>query len=575
MPEIVDTETWYEAATRLVDRAEDLKNPTMAYVDTVFLESLQSKKNQIVFGRRGTGKTHLFRRLEEELLNHFEHMRMLPIYVDAATLAGVTTSVKDPAAVALTVYVELVKHIVRKLSLFIDGRIRPSVLDWLFPGPKRSLLFRTRRSIRRLDELLTQGKVRLLPVGTASIQLDNLSEQASKLRLAAGWSADFTLSDPGSLGVELGASGEKLLKVASKQVTTQKIGGETYLPFVEITEIIRELLSMLDNASLVILIDEWSSVGGADVQPLLAQLLRLTAKGGIYLKIACIPGRTRLLFPGSPSEGRSPIGLELGDDIAADVNLDSIVFNGNDIKQIASFFVALLYRHMAIEIEEIWGISVESFTEYLLGDRINNPRVLAELCHASGAVPRDFINIFRRAVIAQRRAGALMMTVAHVRSAARDVYEDKRSNLSGRDVLPLLDRIYQKVVVGQRTYFFLVASPLVSHPSIVELFTARLIHKTPAKWIDPASGASYVYFMIDYGTNVDRLRQAGTRAWEELTRRTNAFTPHRFLALPKTNQAALQGLLDRLDESREETRLDSEPNELIIDADMIEQYGTA
>jgi hypothetical protein len=43
--------------------------------------------------------------------------------------------------------------------------------------------------------------------------------------------------------------------------------------------------------------------------------------------------------------------------------------------------------------------------------------VFAELCHASSAVPRDFINVFRQATIMQRSAGADKMTVANVRSA--------------------------------------------------------------------------------------------------------------------------------------------------------------
>jgi hypothetical protein len=46
--------------------------------------------------------------------------------------------------------------------------------------------------------------------------------------------------------------------------------------------------------------------------------------------------------------------------------------------------------------------------------------VFAELCHASSAVPRDFINVFRQATIMQRSAGADKMTVANVRSAVAE-----------------------------------------------------------------------------------------------------------------------------------------------------------
>jgi hypothetical protein len=48
-----------------------------------------------------------------------------------------------------------------------------------------------------------------------------------------------------------------------------------------------------------------------------------------------VPGRTKLFLPGA--ERRNPVGLELGDDITADVDLDSVAFVDNDIKQLAGF----------------------------------------------------------------------------------------------------------------------------------------------------------------------------------------------------------------------------------------------
>ena len=110
------------------------------------------------------------------------------------------------------------------------------------------------------------------------------------------------------------------------------------------------------------------------------------------------------------------------------------------------------------------------------------------------------------------------MTVAHVRAAALNIYDGKRSNLASTrpDGLELLDRIYRKVVLKERTYFFLIESSLVDHPRIVELFTAKLIHKTPATWLDPDSFVSYVYYMIDYGTSIEFLRKAGTEAWDTI-----------------------------------------------------------
>ena len=126
---------WYEAVTGLAVRAEDLDDPTATYVDTVFLATLQNRRNQIIYGRRGTGKTHLLRRLQDDLLDRFTEMRIVPVYIDGATLQGSVAFYSDPAAIALAVYVELMRRTVRQLSLFIDDQIRPGILDRLF-GPE-------------------------------------------------------------------------------------------------------------------------------------------------------------------------------------------------------------------------------------------------------------------------------------------------------------------------------------------------------------------------------------------------------------------------------------------------------
>jgi Cdc6-like AAA superfamily ATPase len=138
MPDIVSSEAWYEAVTGLADRAEDITNPTATYVDTAFLATLQNKRSQIIFGRRGTGKTHLLRRLQDELLARFRELRIVPVYIDGATLEGSISLYNDPAAIALGLYVELLRRTVGELSLFVDNELGPTgKFDWLFSGAKR------------------------------------------------------------------------------------------------------------------------------------------------------------------------------------------------------------------------------------------------------------------------------------------------------------------------------------------------------------------------------------------------------------------------------------------------------
>ena len=568
MAEIASARAWYAAVASLADRAEALADVTATYVDTAFLVTLQNKRNQVIFGRRGTGKTHLLRRLQDELLARFDELGIVPAYVDGATLQAAASPYSDPAAVALGLYVELLRRVVRELSLFIDGKLRPGLLERVFSGARRDQLAQVRDAAGRLDRLLTGGKVRMLPMGEALAEYEDLDVAVSRRRLAAGVNAAATLSDPRSLGITLEAAAEKELGKSARQVVTHKVAGQTYLPLAEVTELIRRLLATLGDASLAILVDEWSALGDGDVQPLMAQLLRLTARGEICVKLACVPGRTKLFLPGAGR--RNQVGLELGDDITADVDLDSVVFVDNDIKQLTGFFMALLQRHIGQVIPQVAAASLEEFSRYVLTQRMADGHVFAELCHASSAVPRDFINVFRQATIQQHSGGLPAMTVANVRTAARMLYESKRSNLASTrpDELALLDRIYRKVVLGHDSYFFLIEASAVDDPRIVELFTAKLIHRTSATWFDRSTLASYVYFMVDYGTSIELLRRIGAKAWDELMHGTEALMPAEFFT-PGPSSGLMDLVLDELAATAAEARLDVEPEALIVDLDSV------
>jgi hypothetical protein len=544
-----EDQDWYRAVGSLAYRAEDLRDVTGTYVGTVFLEALvNNPDNQVIYGRRGTGKTHLLRRVEDELLARFDELKQVPVYIDGATLEGSIGPHDDPAAVALSLYVELVKRTTTELSRLIRERICPGWLEKLFHGPKREALEGAQYSADQLTSLLSHGTVRTLPIGDATSEIQDLDEAVSKLRAAAGINASVGLVDPRRVGVRLEAAAEKELKRTSTNITTRKIGGETYLPFANVAQLMREMLAALDDAGLVILFDEWSAVGGAEVQPLLAQLLRLTFRSRMSVKIASIPGRTWLLRHVSSSDSGTlqRIGFEVGDDITADVDLDSVVFVDQDIKQLATFFTVLLQRHLSAHLPILGQLTETQFAKYLLNKRIFDVRVLTELIHASAAVPRDFINLFRQATLKQLAAREDRVVTSHVRAAALAAYESKRTNLATnrQEVLRALGRIYTRIVGGQKSYLFLLDSAETTHPIIVELYTAKLIHHFPATWQDPNSYRSYTYFQVDYGTMVSTLKVMTDRLGMK-TLITGVVFSHFLL---RKNISLLDVALDRLSE---------------------------
>src|SRR6185369_5353798 len=92
-----------------------------------------------------------------------------------------------------------------------------------------------------------------------------------------------------------------------------------------------------------VLLDEWSYVPN-ELQPILADLLRrsLFPVRGLTVKIGAIEQRTTLQIAG---ERGDYTGIELGADIAADINLDDFMVFENDARRATEFFQELLYRH--------------------------------------------------------------------------------------------------------------------------------------------------------------------------------------------------------------------------------------
>jgi hypothetical protein len=83
---------------QLSSRAEDLTDLDGTFVETIFPEIMQVRGNQIIYGRRGAGKTHLLRRVEARLRETFPETGILPIYVNGSQLSqDISIVSSDPA----------------------------------------------------------------------------------------------------------------------------------------------------------------------------------------------------------------------------------------------------------------------------------------------------------------------------------------------------------------------------------------------------------------------------------------------------------------------------------------------
>ena len=484
------------AVAQLATRAEDLTDLDGTFVETIYPEKMQARQHQIIYGRRGTGKTHLLRRVDSALREKFVEGGVLPIYVNGSQLSQeISIASSDPATVALAIYVQLMQHIGVEIRHFVVRLNEASFWDRMVGGGKSPTARQADIIASTLEETLISGHVRLLPAGEASDEVTTLAETSKSSSLGASIKAD-----PRHLGwaVRAGTGAEKSTKSSVR--LTRKIHGEVILPFRQVSFDLGRLLELLGKASIHILFDEWSEVDkNLQVQPYLAEMLRRTASAvpGMYLKLACIPGRTILATP-ITEDIRNPIGLEEGDDIHPDVNLDEITFGGESLDQLVPFFMTMIQKHVGEKIAWVRESTPAYFESFLTSMIFSGASPFIELCHASGGVSRDFINLYRAATttaanMAKSGQHRPPLNLLMVRAAAIGVYKTKRASF-GRSISPqlrLLDRIYQEIYVKKNSYRFLLLEEFAEDDIVQTLYMEKLIHRLHATYYDPVSERRY------------------------------------------------------------------------------------
>lgn len=562
----------YDAAVaQLATRAEDLTDLDGTFVETIYPEIIQVRQHQIIYGRRGAGKTHLLRRVEFGLRKGFATGGILPIYVNGSQLCQEISIVStDPATVALAIYVQLMQHIGDEIRRFVGELNQAGFWDLVVNGKKTQTAREADAIATRLEETLTSGQVRFLPAGEASDEATTLTETSRNSSIRAS-----VKLDPRSLGWALKAGTTAAKNAKSSSLTTRKIRGEVIMPFGGVASELRSFLALLDMASIHILFDEWSEVDkDPQVQPYLAEMLRRTASAvpGMYLKLACIPGRTFLATP-ITKEVKNPIGLEEGDDIHADVNLDSMVFAGESIDQLAPFFMTMIKKHVGGRVAWVRHSSLIEFESFLTSMIFSGRSPFLELCQASGGVPRDFINIYRSATTITATSGQARppFELRTVRAAAIGVYQSKRASF-GKSMSPqlrLLDAIYQDIYVKKHSYNFLLSEESAEDDVVQTLYMEKLIHRLPATYYNPRDERRYQCFQLDYGTTIDRLMSDAANdarasyeisLWAKIELLGNKFLGRNDEILQKNIETAAFAALF----NKEPGRLDIEPREIIF-----------
>ncbi len=464
-------------------RAEniDYKSYIELYSGTENIHNINNINNTVVNGRRGSGKTHLLRALQEQLIIDFQERRNFPVYVDLRRIIPLLPSDKSsPDSAAILIFKYLTQELAHTIATNLSFIYNINELDSNY---NLSLSAKTEKTLDIFKKVYLEfdGKKFKKP---SSLKV---SEEEIK-----------SLGANGTLSSSPSFTG----KAERTQKTALTTDHDSYISILNITNELEELITELNLTRITILIDEWSEVD-SDVQLFLAELIKKSFSAiKISTKIAAIPNRTNL---GIKKEQKF-FGLEDGGDIFGYPLDTRYVFEVNK-SQTRDFFNDLLHRHLsAIDELSILRLLKDNKTtkEKTINLFLANV-ALSEILVACAGIPRDFMNLFINAYdrfLLSSGKDAKRISVKNLRSANAAWYEtDKKEQMDKHHVeRQLLIEIVKEVIERKKSMHFLIPEKHAKNKHIQNLIDFRVIHLRKSGYShQDHSGTSYNVYSVDYG----------------------------------------------------------------------------
>ena len=475
-----------KAVSRILQRSERQDDPQKilgTFVDVGILRQLDNINNQIFYGRRGTGKTHVLRVLGS-------HLQLQDgtavLYIDARTL-GSTAQFSDPSLLMR----------LRCLSLFRDvlAEIHGTLLEHIIYFPPTDAEGALKACDALLEVIADEGEEYVRQQMTSTDKVTASSTNSAGL---SGTLATSEASVAGSLEASGSAGAESVVESKFEVRQNEKV------VFPALHTALSRVLDMA-GARLFILFDEWSSLP-ADVQPYLAEFLKrgILPVSRAVLKIGSLEYRSHFSF----EDGKSRVGFELGADISAAQDLDDYYVFDRNPGWATSAYADMVYRHIGSELpanylRDKFGVNDGSG---LIAKLFTGRETFAELARAAEGVVRDLINIFTIAYFHAFKTHRTNIDRKSVVEAARAWFEQDKARYLDDELRHALRRIVDEVIGSKRARSFMVPRELERDPVLLRLFDARVLHQMQRSYADKDNpGVRYNIYTLDYGTYVDLI----------------------------------------------------------------------
>ncbi len=476
---LVNDEQFKSAVSKIqprADRETDDEILSRTFVDTGILPQLANSNNQILYGRRGTGKSHV--------------LRVLGLQIEK-TAPGTTLYIDLRVLGSASLMIQLDRPLAdRAVAVFKD-------LLSLLQGQLMDLATAPKASGSGLQEVSEFEDV--IRAKSASIAERDISQRS---KIAGGSSVKIGFTGSGLPNAEVNATDGN----EDEQTVSHTEALRDTIVFAEVALQLDRALEALGITNLYILIDEWTAIP-SDLQPYIAEFLRRTfiPVKRVTLKIAALEYRSRFSIPAA---GGGVVGFELGPDVSANLDLDDYYVYDRNPAHVVDLFLEVLLKHLESELPDNYldSSGIKSAVAFRR-DLFTEQATFTELVRAGEGVVRDFIGVFTAAYFRAVREGKSKIDLNSVEEAARAWYEtDKSTNLS-HEQSEALHLIINEVIGSRQAKMFMLAREHNDDPMVQSLFDLRLLHLVSRGYSDKENpGLRYNIYALDYGTYVDLKR---------------------------------------------------------------------
>ena len=339
------------------------------------LARAKANQHQIVFGRRGSGKSSLLRKVVADLTM----MRRPIAYVDMETFKSHTYP---------DVLISVLIRSLKEFKYWLDNAAlvpanKSSFWKRMFGGkPTTPPLNRTgvQSLSNELGGLLSDLERQLVIPEEAAVEskISSALERSSSGEMSAGLT-----STPLSVGVKHAESAKRSGTAESKLSYVSHKVEFLHQNILKYQDFFRRL-GDISSGDAILILDDLYHIRRTDQAKVIDYFHRIAKGNKLWLKVGTIKHRTDWYLHGNP-----PIGLKLGDD-ASEINLDLTLEQ---------------YRTSREFLRKVLEQLVNEATSYATDDLINDTAI-DRLVIASGGVARDFLGVFGKALIHARERGA-------------------------------------------------------------------------------------------------------------------------------------------------------------------------